>query len=78
MAKISCSYYFLIIMLVFSVYSAVEKAKGNLCTKIINPETPYCDLVDCRLNCYMGYNGVGKCLKTKLGRDPKCVCTYNC
>ncbi|EOA18117.1 hypothetical protein CARUB_v10006578mg [Capsella rubella] len=75
MAKISCSYFLLVLILVFSV---VEEAKGKLCTIIINPKTPYCDLVDCRLSCYDGYNGVGKCLKPKFGKDPKCFCTYNC
>ncbi|XP_024005722.1 putative defensin-like protein 158 isoform X2 [Eutrema salsugineum] len=74
MAKFSCSY-FLIIMLVFSV---VQRAKGQQCTIIIDQKNP-CDLVDCRLNCYEGYNGVGKCIKdTKVGGDPSCVCTYNC
>ncbi|KAG7567879.1 S locus-related glycoprotein 1 binding pollen coat protein [Arabidopsis thaliana x Arabidopsis arenosa] len=80
MAKISCSHFF-ILMLVFSVFSVVEKAKGyqtdKYCTIILDPKTP-CDLVDCRLNCYSGYNGVGKCIASKAGRTPNCVCTYNC
>lgn len=56
----------------------VQKAKGKLCTIIIDPKLTYCDPVDCRFNCYTGYNGVGKCIATKPGRDPKCFCTYNC
>lgn len=58
----------------------VQKAMGDgdQCTIIIDPKVP-CDLVDCRLSCYSGYNGVGKCLELKKAPgQPFCVCTYNC
>ncbi|CAH2034148.1 unnamed protein product [Thlaspi arvense] len=74
MAKLSC-FYFFILMLVFSV---VPKAKG-FCYETTDPKD-HCnndDGVKCRLNCYEEYNGVGHCIKTKLGRDT-CLCTYNC
>ncbi|CAH8272700.1 unnamed protein product [Arabidopsis lyrata] len=73
MAKISCSY-FLILMLVLSV---VEKVKGDKrCTLIIDLSPCYPD--DCRLNCYAERNGVGECIASKVGSTPNCVCTYDC
>ncbi|XP_020876527.1 defensin-like protein 155 isoform X1 [Arabidopsis lyrata subsp. lyrata] len=76
MAKISCSY-FLILMLVLSVFSVVEKVKGDKrCTLIIDLSPCYPD--DCRLNCYAERNGVGECIASKVGSTPNCVCTYDC
>ncbi|AEE85611.1 putative defensin-like protein 157 [Arabidopsis thaliana] len=77
MAKISCSSFF-VLMLVFSVFSLVEKAKGDeRCTIIIHPGSP-CDPSDCVQYCYAEYNGVGKCIASKPGRSANCMCTYNC
>ncbi|CAL9227302.1 unnamed protein product [Arabidopsis halleri] len=77
MAKISCSYFF-ILMLVLSTFVLVEKVKGDeRCTIIIHPGSP-CDPPDCRLYCFAEYNGVGECIASKPGRTANCMCTYNC
>ncbi|AEE85612.1 Defensin-like protein 156 [Arabidopsis thaliana] len=77
MAKISCSY-FLVLMLVFSVFSLVEKTKGKRhCSTIILPESP-CVPQDCVEYCFEEYNGGGTCIASKTGRTTNCMCTYNC
>ncbi|XP_010438313.1 PREDICTED: defensin-like protein 159 [Camelina sativa] len=77
MAKLSCSY-FLVLMLVFSGSLIVERAEGKQCHLTIDKETP-CNLVDCRLSCYSGYNGVGKCFDDRKVKGPSnCGCLYNC
>ncbi|CAN6985770.1 hypothetical protein IGI04_000764 [Brassica rapa subsp. trilocularis] len=78
MAKLSCSYFFLF-MFVFSVFAVAQETKGDqLCTMIIDGQS-YCEITDCRLACYTGYNGVGKCLtNSKAGGKLSCFCTYNC
>ncbi|CAL9233437.1 unnamed protein product [Arabidopsis halleri] len=78
MAKISCSYFF-VLMLVVSIFSVVEKAKGDgRCTLTIDPKAPSCDIIECRLSCITEYNGVAECIASKIGRPPNCVCTYDC
>ncbi|KAL9300261.1 putative defensin-like protein 154 [Arabidopsis thaliana] len=78
MAKISYSY-FLVLMLVVSVFSVVEKAKGDgSCTIIIDPKAPSCDIIQCRLSCITDYNGLAECIASKIGSPPNCVCTYDC
>ncbi|XP_010447869.1 PREDICTED: defensin-like protein 159 [Camelina sativa] len=77
MAKLSCSY-FLVLMLVLSAFLMVERAEGKLCHVTIVKEMP-CDIVDCRLSCFNGYNGVGKCFDDpKVGGTQNCGCLYNC
>ncbi|XP_010511684.1 PREDICTED: defensin-like protein 159 [Camelina sativa] len=77
MTKLSCSY-FLVLMLVLSAFLMVERAEGERCHMTIDKETP-CDLVDCRLSCYTGYNGVGKCFDDPEVEVPQnCGCLFNC
>ncbi|XP_010438314.1 PREDICTED: defensin-like protein 159 [Camelina sativa] len=77
MAKLSCSY-FLVLMLVLSVFLMVARAEDKRCHLTIKKETP-CDLVDCRLSCFSYYNGVGKCFDDpKVGGPQNCGCLFNC
>ncbi|XP_010449547.1 PREDICTED: defensin-like protein 159 [Camelina sativa] len=79
MARLSCSY-FLVLMLVFSfsVFLIVERAEGKRCHWTIDKEMP-CDPVDCRLSCFTGYNGVGKCFDDPNVRGRyNCGCLFNC
>ncbi|CAN8273481.1 unnamed protein product [Cochlearia groenlandica] len=78
MAKLSSCSYLLVIMLVFSACLMVEKVEGKRCHITIEKWTA-CDPVDCRLSCYTGYNGVGKCFDDPKVRGPSnCGCLYNC
>ncbi|VYS64309.1 unnamed protein product [Arabidopsis thaliana] len=77
MAKLSCSY-FLVLMLVFSALLMVECDEGKRCHTTIDKGN-FCDLVDCRLSCFSGYNGVGKCFDDpKVPGRSNCGCLYNC
>ncbi|KFK29485.1 hypothetical protein AALP_AA7G140300 [Arabis alpina] len=70
--------YLLVLMVVFSAFLMVERAEGKRCHLTIDPKTP-CVLVDCRLSCYTGYNGVGKCFDDpKVPGPSNCGCLYNC
>ncbi|VVB11158.1 unnamed protein product [Arabis nemorensis] len=75
MAKLS---YLLVLMFVFSAFSMVQRTDAKRCQITIEP-TAGCILSDCRLSCYSGYNGVGKCFDDPKvpGRD-NCGCLYNC
>ncbi|KAF3583810.1 hypothetical protein F2Q69_00028130 [Brassica cretica] len=75
MAKLSCSY-FLIFMFVFSVVLVAEGEDDENCIVFMDPKNP-CNIVDCRQNCYEGYNGVGKCVKDVKAGGDTCLCTYN-
>ncbi|KAG7622233.1 S locus-related glycoprotein 1 binding pollen coat protein [Arabidopsis suecica] len=77
MAKLSCSY-FLVLILVLSAFLMVERAEGKRCHLTIDKATA-CSLSDCRLSCYSGYNGVGKCFDDpKVAGPSNCGCIYNC
>ncbi|CAH8274956.1 unnamed protein product [Arabidopsis lyrata] len=77
MAKLSCSY-FLVLMLVCSAFLMVECDEGKRCHTTID-QANFCDLVDCRLSCFSGYNGVGKCFDDpKVPGSSNCGCLYNC
>ncbi|KAG7545747.1 S locus-related glycoprotein 1 binding pollen coat protein [Arabidopsis suecica] len=77
MAKLLCSC-FLVLMLVFSAFLMVERVEGKRCRLTIDKGNP-CYLSDCRLSCYSGYNGVGKCFDDpKVPGPSNCDCLYNC
>ncbi|XP_023635259.1 defensin-like protein 159 [Capsella rubella] len=77
MAKLSFSY-LLVVMIVLSAILMVERAEGKRCRLTIDKSIP-CDLVDCRLSCYAGYNGVGKCFDDpKVHGRHNCGCLFNC
>ncbi|CAN8326448.1 unnamed protein product [Cochlearia groenlandica] len=83
MAKLSCSYC-LVLMLVLSgkfiffPFPSIKKLEGKRCQKTID-EKMACDPVDCRLSCYSGFNGVGKCFDDRKVPGPSnCGCLYNC
>ncbi|CAH8364322.1 unnamed protein product [Eruca vesicaria subsp. sativa] len=78
MAKLSCSY-FLVLMIVFSACLMVERAEGKLCETTINKEQT-CILSSCIQDCYALYNAVAHCLDDPKipGHALNCVCKYNC
>ncbi|KAL0698415.1 hypothetical protein Bca4012_054537 [Brassica carinata] len=77
MAKLSCSY-FLVLMIVFSMCSMVERAEGKLCEITIDKER-YCLLPDCVVDCQALYNGIAHCVDDpKVPGPSNCQCKYNC
>jgi len=61
----------------FSVFSVVEKAKGDKRCSIIIDLSP-CYPIECRLSCITERNGDGECVVSKVGSTPNCLCTYDC
>ncbi|CAF1711952.1 hypothetical protein HID58_057278 [Brassica napus] len=79
MAKLSCSY-FLVLMIVFSVYLMVEKTEGKkICQTTINKGVD-CIRFVCRKDCARQHiGGLAYCFNDPEVPGPlNCRCTYYC
>ncbi|KAL0698175.1 hypothetical protein Bca4012_054297 [Brassica carinata] len=77
MAKLSYSY-FLVLMIVFSVYLLVEKTEGSICQITIDKGVD-CIREVCRKDCAAQHNGLAYCFDDPEVPGPlNCRCHYYC
>ncbi|KAF2583045.1 hypothetical protein F2Q68_00006622 [Brassica cretica] len=78
MAKLSCSY-FLVLMIVFSVCLMVEKTEGKVCEITLKVGTD-CIRFFCAQDCAgQYYGGLGYCFDDPKVPGPlNCRCRYDC